>query len=160
MKKFLVLLSVLMFTTLCYSQKTITSNDIVKSTRFIDINFGTQQDGDLGTTAQRQAFVDISDWAKIDSIAMLVYGTGELDVDSVNIYGGASPDFVLTTANTFTTALDLAAGIKGAVQATIAGAGMTDLRGVKHLKVKTNGSSAGVGTTNNLHVLLHIYGTK
>lgn len=160
MKNFLVLLSVLAFTTLCYSQKTISSNDIKQSGRFVDINFGTQQDGDLGTTAERQAYVDISDWAKIDSISMLVYGTGELDVDSVDIYGGASPEFVLSTANTFTTALDLAAGIKGAVQAFIAGAGMTNLRGVRHLKVMTNGSGSGVGTTNNLHVLLHIYGTK
>jgi hypothetical protein len=131
--------------------------------RFIDLNFGT-----LANSVSETQYVDLGDWSRIDSISVAAYGTGELDVDSVDIYVGYGKGYFGSTCYTFETAssyLNFADGIKGWENLLVSGAtSLTGavLRGVKALRVTTRGATSGNDATdpNNFHVLFHIWGTK
>ena len=162
MKQIIALIVIFVAIAYAVTTTTVSNSAITYQDCFIDINFGTMTASTDNT--QKQAHVDVSSWKTIDSVGCSVYGTGELDVDSVDIYIGVAPGYHGTTAYTRISSLDLAASTKGfsVTYPAVAADCITQalMRGAKNLKVQTRGAISGVGTTNNCHVLLQIYGTK
>ena len=125
-----------------------------------DVNFGT-----VANSVDETQYVVLPNWAKLDSISIVVYGTGEMDIDSVDIYVGHGNGHYSTTAVTAISTIDLAASTKGWQRSTTDNATVLTgaaLRGVEALKLTTRGATAGNDATdpNNYHVLLRAWGTK
>jgi hypothetical protein len=127
-----------------------------------ELNFGT-----LANSVTETQYQKIVGFTKVDSVCVSVIGTGEVDVDSVDIYVGYQSNagqYYSTTANTFISTVDLAAGVKGFQNLSISNAsiGTGLVRGMNALKVVTRGATAGNDATdpNNFRVLLFVYGQK
>ena len=126
------------------------------------LDFGT-----LANSVTETQYVDLSSWRVIDSISVALAGTGEVDVDSVDIYLGykdADGGWYGSTAYTHTSTLDLAAGVKSWVLLTVTNATKLTkavMRGVTSLKVTTRGSTSGNDATdpNRLKVIFYVWGT-
>jgi hypothetical protein len=161
MRKVIALIVIFAAITFGWTTSTISPTKITYDGQFIIMEFGYM----VVSTGllQKQAFVDISKWKTIDSITCSVFGYGELDIDSVDIYVGSNGAFG-STAYTMKSTLDLAASTKGFVTANPAVTAdiinQSILRGVTSLKVITRGSAAGCSTGNNAFVMLHIWGTQ
>ena len=127
--------------------------------RFIDINFGA-----LVTATPESQYVDLTGWAKIDSISCSAYALGEVDMDSVDVYVGYGKGYFSTSALTFNVTINVAASTKVFEQLYVSGATVLTgaaLRGVKSLKVTVAGDKDGGSEAGNIfHVLFHIWGTK
>lgn len=130
----------------------------------IEVNFGT-----LSNSVTKTMTTNIQGFTKIDSICVVAVGKGEVDVDSVDIYVGAvdksGNTYYSSTANTFLSTLDLAAGVKGYLPLSLTGnVGLTGalVRTTNSLKIVTRGAASGNDPTdpNNFRVLLFVYGTK
>jgi len=127
---------------------------------------------DFGTIAQavpETKTLDLRGWASIDSISVLAVGTGEVDVDSVDIYGafqdpnGTGLWVDVTILGTATVTLNLADGTEDiellvASNATIL-TGIA-LRGLNALSVIVQPAAGSDATDpNNFKVVFQIWGT-
>lgn len=126
-----------------------------------DIKFGT-----VASSVSETQYVVLPNWKKIDSISVVVYGTGEMDIDSVDFYPGQGNGHYSTTALTSISTIDLAASTKG-WQISRGAAGATvltgaSLCGASALKVTSRGATAGNDATdpNDFHVLLRAHGSN
>lgn len=140
-------------------------------TRVLKLDFGT-----LANSVTETKYLGLGEWSQIDSISVGYAATGEIDVDSIDIYIGWNNSTFAgelpttgsygATAYTFISTLDNAASIKTWANILVAGAtsltGAVLRGGVNSLKVVTRGSTAGNDATdpNKFVVLFHIWGTK
>lgn len=143
----------------------------LSQTRVLKLDFGT-----LANSVTETKYLGLGEWANIDSIAVGYAATGEIDVDSIDIYLGwnnstfagelPATGWYGATAYTFVSTLDNAAGVKTWANILVSGAtALTSavLRGgINSLKVVTRGAAAGNDATdpNKFIVLFHIWGTK
>jgi len=137
------------------------------SGRFAYVDFGT-----VANSVTETGYVNLDrlNYSHIDSISVTAIGTGELDVDSVDIYVGTADikhgiSRYSATANTFTSTIDVNAAASAFEQlyssdATLLTGGL--LRGANSLKVVTRGSVSGNDPTdpNKLVVVFQVWGTK
>ncbi|MCP4394549.1 MAG: hypothetical protein GY804_09830 [Alphaproteobacteria bacterium] len=150
MKKILTL--VILFACLSFAQE-----------RFKTLDFGT-----VVTATPESQYLDLTGWSAIDSISIVAIGTGEVDVDSLDIYGaymhptdGTWVD--VTILGTATVTLNLADGVEDvellvASNATIlTGAALRGLNGLKVTVQPAAGSDAT--DPNRILVGFQIWGT-
>ena len=126
------------------------------------LDFGT-----LTTYTAETKYLDLSGWSKIDSISILAVGTGEVDVDSIVVYGalqttqGVWADVTVLGLGTVT--LNLADGTEDVeliVTSTATILTGVALRGLNGLKVVVY-PAAGCDATdpNKFMVAFQIWGT-
>lgn len=138
--------------------------------RVIVKDLGTMYNSVLGSTYFETGFVDLSGWAKIDSISVTYVGKGEMDVDSLTIYRAAKvgndkfvPD--VSVLGNFTVTLNLAAGVYDLEPLFSSNATLLTgaaLRGCNALYYVTRGATSGNDPTdpNRGWLIFQIWGTK
>jgi len=148
-----ILIALILFVGISFSQ-----------TMVYELNFGT-----LANSVTETGYQKFDGWKSIDSISVGLAGTGEVDVDSVDIYVGymiGSGSWFSTTANTFISTMDLGAGVKLFLPLALTGnisiKGALLRGGMNAVKVVTRGAVSGNDPTdpNNLRVLLTVHGTR
>lgn len=137
--------------------------------RVIVKDLGTLTNSTAGTSANRTGYVDLSAWAKIDSISVTYVGKGEMDVDSLTIYRAAkvgNDKFIadLSVLGNFTVTLNLAAGVYDLEPLFVSNATLLTgaaLRGCNALYFVTRGATSGNDATdpNRGWVLFQVWGT-
>lgn len=155
MKNLIVILLVALFATFSFAQDRV----IVKPL------------GTVANAVDETGFVDLSGWSKIDSISVTLAATGELNIDSVTIYGAAKvsngkfiPD--VTVLGNFTATLDLAAGVSDIEPLFVSNATLLTgaaLRGFNAIKYLTRGDADGGNDATDPNagwLLFQIWGTK
>jgi hypothetical protein len=131
--------------------------------RFQVLDFGT-----IAEAVTETQTLSLKGWSKIDSITVLAIGTGEADVDSIDIYGayqdateGVWQDLTIIATGTVT--LNLAAGIEDVEQIFSSNATQLTgaaLRGYNALVVKLQPTDGCDATDpNNFKVGFQIHGT-
>ena len=131
--------------------------------RILVLEYGT-----LASAIPETQNVWLGDWAKIDSISMTAVGTGEVDVDSIDVYKAFQGDdgiwvdaSVLATA---TVTLNLADGVEDIEPLFTSDVGILSgaaLRGVNALSVIVQpAAGCDVEDPNDFKVVLQIWGTK
>ena len=132
--------------------------------RILTLDYGT-----LTTAVPETQYLDLTGWSEIDSISILAIGTGEVDVDSIDIYPtyqdklGQGVWADVTILGTATVTLNLAAGVKDIEQLFSSNATILTgaaLRGINGLKVTVQ-PAAGCDATdpNKFIVAFQIWGT-
>lgn len=157
MKKiFIFILFSMLFLASSFGQTyTYTSNGIL-------VDFGT-----VANSGQETAYISLDKWSVVDSISVVVLGTGEMDVDTVSIYPGVtsgSGSWYNSTATHLVSTIDLAASVKGTFRilssnATQLNAGF--MRGYNSLKVVLEVGASGNDATdpNKCLVAFQVWGT-
>lgn len=124
--------------------------------------------GTMANSVDETGFVDLSGWAKIDSISVTFVGKGEMDVDSLTIYRAAKlpndkfvPD--VSVLGNFTVTLNLAAGVYDLEPLFSSNATLLTgaaLRGCNALYYVTRGATSGNDPTdpNRGWILFQIWG--
>ena len=155
MKKILVLALVTLFASLAFTQG--------QSKRVLVLEYGT-----LASVIPETRNVWFGDWAKIDSISLTAVATGELDVDSVDVYLAYQGDdgiwvdvSVLATA---TVTLNLAAAVEDIERLFTSDVGIlsgANLRGANAASFIVQ-PAAGCDATdpNDFKLVLQIWGTR
>lgn len=139
-----------------------------KPYRIYTLDYGTLSNSVL--VANETQYIDLAGWEKIDSISIVAYGIGELDVDSVDIYVGSKPNngkspIFSSTAITATVTLNLADGVSGWERLVTSNATKLTgaaLRGVQMLKVNTRGATSGNDPTDasqRFYLAFQVWGT-
>lgn len=70
---------------------------------------------DLLEATPQTGYVTLGDWSQIDSVGLTIVGTGEIDIDSVDVYPGWASEvggYYSGTALTFLTTVNTAASTK------------------------------------------------
>lgn len=152
-----ILIALVLLTSLSFGQSRVIVKDL-----------GTMYNSVLGSTYFETGFVDLSGWAKIDSISVTYVGKGEMDVDSLTIYRAAKlpnekfvPD--VSVLGNFTVTLNLAAGVYDLEPLFSSNATLLTgaaLRGCNALYYVTRGATSGNDPTdpNRGWILFQIWG--
>lgn len=132
-------------------------------------DLGVIANGD-GQTIEQTGYLDLSAWSKVDSVSLTYIGKGELDVDTVDIYGAVklpNGSFVkdATIMGTYTVTLNLAASTNDIEPLVVTGATVmtgAKLRGLNAIFYETRGASSGNDATdpNRGYLAFKIHGTK
>ena len=157
MKKLFAFLFVL--TSLSFAQVTTSGNG-----RYIWVDLGT-----VANSADETNYVSLPNWRVIDSISVTFAAKGEVDIDSLTVYGvvthPATGQYVGTTVlGNFTVTLNLAAGVEEIEQLYTSNATLLTgaaLRGLTGLKLLTRGATAGCDATDPDRgvIFLQVWGT-
>lgn len=127
--------------------------------------------GTLTEATTKTTYISLGDWSRIDSVSLSLAGTGELDVDSVNVYLGftySGGSYYGTTAYTFLSDPNAAASTKfwsngvGSAADKDAATVLTSAvmrHGVNALKVTVAGADGCDATDpNELILIFNIWG--
>jgi hypothetical protein len=119
----------------------------------------------------RQIASELARWSKVDSITFFAYAQGEIDVDSVTVYGSnvqsldgkkTRVDAAAVLKNfTATVNIDINQTVLEHLRSANAGLNATDLRDFNSLKIVTRGATSGNDPTdpNLLWIGFYIYGS-
>ena len=126
---------------------------------------------DLLEATPQTKYVELGEWSQIDSVGLTIVGTGEIDIDSVDVYPGwtssSAGAYYGTTAYTFLTTVNTAASTKfwnNATGSTATAGSATVLtsavmrHSINVLKVIVQPTDGSV-TGNTVYCVFKIWGT-